>query len=53
LQRIQEGARVMTAADAGAGRDQWWENSSHEDGSAWIHDGSTGSPILTPEQFGL
>lgn len=39
--------------DAGAGRDQWWENSSHEDGSAWIHDGSTDSPILTPEQFGL
>lgn len=32
---------------------QWWENSSHTNGAAWIFQGSRRSTLLTPEQLGL
>lgn len=31
----------------------WWNNASHTNGNAWIHEGAASSPILTPEQLGL
>ncbi len=30
----------------------WWNNSSHQDGAAWIAKGKLDSPLLSPEQLG-
>jgi len=36
----------------GLGQDQWWEDTTHTNGGAWINRGGAGSPIVTPEALG-
>ena len=49
----QAGSRNFKSSnnDAGAGRDQWWENSSHVRGGAWICRGGRQGSIVTPDSL--
>lgn len=57
--RVNDEVTVPLTSQAGSSNHKydtgssWWNNASHTNGKAWIHEGQADSPLLTPEQLGL